>query len=354
MTETTTLQTLQTSAVAKPNDDAPMSLMTGAGFRQLQRVATALSSSTMVPVQYRAFTEVKEFGKVTGYLDNPAGLPNCVVALNMAVRMNADPLMIMQNLHVIEGRPSWSSQFIIAMLNSSGKFSPLRFELGEPGEEETIEYTVNIWKNGSKSIEKRKATFRHQSCVAWVIEKETGERLQSPTVTMAMARDEGWIGKNGSKWQTMQEVMLQYRTAALLGRFYAPELLMGLQSREEVEDFIDAKPDASGEYSVDINDLRNRAAEAPAVVPEDPADADANGDAETDAEFTETDADDSSKGEVVNKDTGEITPKPDTEKPKATRRTKPQEEKKPDVEQEPEVDPAENVKPSTRKLPTFE
>lgn len=351
MTETTTLQTLQTSAIAKPNDDAPMSLMTGAGFRQLQRVATALSSSTMVPVQYRAFTEVKEFGKVTGYLDNPAGLPNCVVALNMAVRMNADPLMIMQNLHVIEGRPSWSSQFIIAMLNSSGKFSPLRFELGEPGEEETIEYTVNVWKNGSKSIEKRKATFRHQSCVAWVIEKETGERLQSPTVTMAMARDEGWIGKNGSKWQTMQEVMLQYRTAALLGRFYAPELLMGLQSREEVEDFIDAKPDASGEYSVDINDLRNRAAEAPAVVPEDPADAGDDGDDTTDAQFSE----DTGTGENIDKTTGEITPKGDLEKPKATRqRTAKPVEKEAEPEPEPEVDPAENVKPSTRQLPTFE
>lgn len=299
MSEVQTLEKLQTSAVARQNEDAPMSLLTGTGFAQLQRVAKALSSSTMVPVQYRAFTEVKEYGKVTGYLDNPAGLPNCVVALNMAVRMNADPLMIMQNLHVIEGRPSWSSQFIIAMLNSSGKFSPLRFELGEPGEEETIQYQVTVWKSGNKSIEQRTHTFRHQSCVAWVIEKETGERLQSPRVTMAMARDEGWIGKNGSKWQTMPEVMLQYRTAALLGRFYAPELLMGLQSREEFEDFIEATPDASGAYAVDIDDLRNREVKPPAVQPDD-----------IEAEFVETEA------EVVNKVTGEIT------EPKKERKTR--------------------------------
>ena len=337
MTESTTLSELKTSAVARPNQDTPMSLLTGAGFAQLQRVANALASSTMVPVQYRAFTEVKEYGKVTGYLDNPAGLPNCVVALNMAVRMNADPLMIMQNLHVIEGRPSWSSQFIIAMLNSSGKFSPLRFELSEPGEEETIEYTVNVWTKGNKSIEKRTATFRHQTCVAWVIEKETGDRLQSPKVTMAMARDEGWIGKNGSKWQTMQEVMLQYRTASLLGRFYAPELLMGLQSKEEAEDFIDATPNAAGEYAVDINDLRDKAAQAPAVAPND-----------VDAEFEE-------QAEDVNKQTGEITEKK-ARKTRSDKGTSVAHKEAPATEEsEPDADPAANVKAAdTSSLPNFE
>lgn len=340
MTEATTLAELKTSAVVAPNKDAPMSLLTGAGFEQIQRVAKALSSSTMVPVQYRAFTEVKEFGKVTGYLDNPAGLPNCVVALNMAVRMNADPLMIMQNLHVIEGRPSWSSQFIIAMLNSSGKFSPLRFELSEPGEEETLEYQVNVWVKGNKTVEKRTATFRHQSCIAWVIEKETGERLQSPRVTMAMARDEGWIGKNGSKWQTMQEIMLQYRTASLLGRFYAPELLMGLQSREEVEDFIDATPDSDGTYAVDINDLRNREPQPPVVQPEDDA---------VHAVVTE---------EHVDKQTGEIKPKAETKKERIAREKAEAEAAKAEAEAEAQYgaknDAEEHVEQEEFEMPDFD
>lgn len=357
MTETTTLQALKTSAVARPNNDAPMSLMTGAGFEQLQRVAKALTASTLVPVQYRAFTEVKEYGKVTGYLDNPAGLANCVVALNMAVRMGADPLLVMQNLYVIEGRPSWSSQFIIAQLNNSGKFSPLKFDISEPGKPEEIVYKATEWVNKQKTEVQRKAVIRHQTCTAWVIEKETGERLNGPTVSIQMAIDEGWLTKNGSKWLTMPEIMLRYRAASLLGRIYAPELLMGLQSREEVEDFIDAKPDASGEYSVDINDLRNRAAEAPAIVPEDPADAGDDGDDATDAQFTE----DTGTGENIDKTTGEITQKGDLEKPKATRQraAKPAEKKadpepEPEPEPETEVDPAENVKPSTRKLPTLE
>lgn len=261
----TTLAQMQTSAVAKPND-APMSLLTGSGFDQIQRVAKALSASTLVPVQYRAFAEVKEYGKVTGHTPNGAGLPNCIVALNMAQRMGADPLMVMQNLYVIEGRPSWSSQFIIASINSCGRFSPLRFDLSEPGKTEEITYAATFWKDGKKVTEQRKAKVKHQTCRAWVTEKATGDRLDGPTVSIQMAIDEGWLTKNGSKWLTMPEIMLRYRAASLLGRLYAPELLMGLQSREEVEDFIQAERDTDGAYTVDVDDLRNREPEPPAVI----------------------------------------------------------------------------------------
>ena len=265
MTEQTTLTQLQHGAVA-PRNDAPMSLMTGSGFDQLQRVAKALCASTLVPAQYRAFTEVKSYGKVTGYVANPAGLANCVVALNMAQRMGADPLMVMQNLYVIEGRPSWSSQFIIAAINSCGRFSPLRFEISEPGKETEISYQATVWKNDKKTEETRKVKVRHQTCRAWVIEKETGDRLDGPTVSIQMAIDESWLTKNGSKWLTMPEVMLRYRAASFFGRLYAPELLMGLQTQEEVEDIIQAERDVTGAYAVDLDDLRNREPAAPAII----------------------------------------------------------------------------------------
>ena len=265
MTEPTTLAQLQQGAVA-PRNDAPMSLMTGAGFDQLQRVAKALCASTLVPAQYRAFTEVKDRGRVTGHTPNPAGLPNCVVALNMAQRMGADPLMVMQNLYVIEGRPSWSSQFIIAAINSCGRFSPLRFEISEPGKAEEVSYQATVWKSGNRIEETRKVKVRHQTCRAWVIEKETGDRLDGPTVSIQMAIDESWLTKNGSKWLTMPEVMLRYRAASFFGRLYAPELLMGLQTQEEVEDIIQAERDVTGAYAVDLDDLRNREPAAPAII----------------------------------------------------------------------------------------
>ena len=281
MTEPTTLTQLQQGAVA-PRNDAPMSLMTGAGFDQLQRVAKALCASTLVPAQYRAFTEVKDRGRVTGHTPNPAGLPNCVVALNMAQRMGADPLMVMQNLYVIEGRPSWSSQFIIAAINSCGRFSPLRFEISEPGKAEEVSYQATVWKGGNRMEETRKVKVRHQTCRAWVIEKETGDRLDGPTVSIQMAIDESWLTKNGSKWLTMPEVMLRYRAASFFGRLYAPELLMGLQTQEEVEDIIQAERDVTGAYAVDLDDLRNREPAAPAIIEQEesekPLDEESGGD----------------------------------------------------------------------------
>ena len=61
---------------------------------------------------------------------------------------------------------------------------------------------------------------------------------------MELAVKEGWYGKNGSKWQTMPEVMLRYRAAAFFGRVYAPDLLMGFQSQEEAEElaYIETAP----------------------------------------------------------------------------------------------------------------
>lgn len=291
MSEPTNLAQLQQSAVAKPKQDAPMSLLTGAGFEQIQRVANALSKSTMVPVQYRAFVEVKERGKVTGYESNSAGLPNCIVALNMAQRMGADPLMVMQSLFVIEGRPSWSSQFIISAINTCGRFSPLRFDLSEPGELEEVTFSVTVWKNNQKGQEQRTVKVRHQTCRAWVIEKATGDRLDGPTVSIQMAIDEGWLTKNGSKWLTMPEIMLRYRAASLLGRLYAPELLMGMQTVEEVRDVIEPRDDDIVLTPTKVADLRDDEPTPPAIIDNEPEPDD----------------------QQVNTDTGEIKPADDKE-----------------------------------------
>ena len=270
MNAPTTLQELRSPA---PREASMPAVTMGFGslqsFELMQRAARMLTHSTLVPVAYRAKTEVKEFGKVVGYEDNHNGLPNCVVALNMAQRMGADPLMVMQNLYIVEGRPSWSSQFIIAAINSCGRYSPLRFNLSEATEPEEVTYNATEWQDppgGGKARKvtvQRKVTVRHQTCYAWAVEKETNERLQSPTISIQMAIDEGWLTKNGSKWQTMPEVMLRYRAAAFFGKLYAPELLMGLQTAEESTDIIDINPD--GSYTVastTVEELRGGAGRA--------------------------------------------------------------------------------------------
>ena len=170
------------------------------GFELMQRVSKAFASSDLVPQQYRG------------------NIANCMIALDMANRIGANPLLAMQNLYVVHGTPGWSSKFLIATVNACGRFSSLRYEWrGEPGQPE-------------------------YGCRAWAIERETGERLEGIWVTWKMVKAEGWDGKNGSKWKTMPDQMFVYRAAAFWQRAYAPELAMGLQTVEDLEDVIDVTP----------------------------------------------------------------------------------------------------------------
>ncbi|ENX36307.1 hypothetical protein F889_00469 [Acinetobacter colistiniresistens] len=245
----------QANAVAQQTNSSNqfVGLLNLEAFELSQRVAKMLSSSTLVPEQYRAVTKVKAGKDSNGnwqYRDesNPSGLSNCVIALNIANRLNADALMVMQNLYIIEGRPAWSSQFIMAAINSCGRFSSLRFELKDLGEKE-VEYQETQWNNGRKNIVTKKVKINDMSCFAWVEEKSSVDLdgkpviLKSSVITVEMAVKEGWYQKNGSKWQTMPEQMLRYRAASFFGRVYAPELLMGLKSEEEERDLIDITPE---------------------------------------------------------------------------------------------------------------
>ena len=163
-------------------------------FEDAQRIAKALASSTLIPTQFQG----------------QQGFANCLVALEIANRMNISPFLAMQHLHVIHGRPSWSSSFIIAMVNGSGRFTPLRFEMSGEGDA--------------------------MACFAVATDVKSEQELKGPTITIAMAKKEGWFSKNGSKWQTMPELMIRYRAAAFWGRLYASDLLLGIQSQEEVVD----------------------------------------------------------------------------------------------------------------------
>lgn len=248
-------QTQNTSTQSQRND-VEASFNTYRGFQAMHHIAETLANSTIIPEQFRTTIMVKDRydNNAKKWLykadQNPSGVSNCIVALNMAQRLGADPMMVMQNLYLIDGRPSWSSQFIIAAINSSGRYSPLRFEVTGGDQEIEIPYAITEWVY-NKTLGKRepvestqKAKVKNYTCVAWVIEKETGERLESSPISMELAVKEGWYQKNGSKWQTMPEQMLRYRAASFFGRIYAPDLLMGLRSTEEEQErIIDVTPE---------------------------------------------------------------------------------------------------------------
>lgn len=238
--------------------DTPLSFFSAGGLDLMQRAAFLLSNSTLVPEAYRKTVVDKKSNAV---VENPNAISNCVLALNMANRLGADPLMIMQHLYIVDGHPGWSSQFVISAINTCGKYSPLRFAIEDRGETDATYEEVVGWDklpNGKSRPRKEKKTvkIRDKVCYAWAIEKATGERLEGPEVSMAMAVAEGWYSKTGSKWQTMPDVMLRYRAASFFGKLYAPELLMGLATAEEAQDaVITVAPAANGVYEMTVDEL---------------------------------------------------------------------------------------------------
>jgi len=249
------MTTEQLRTQRKP-DDVEASFNTYRGFQAMSHMAESLANSTIIPEAFRNTIMVKDRydqqAKKWIFRPevNPNGVSNCIIALNMAQRLGADPMMIMQNLYLVDGRPSWSSQFIIAAINSSGRYSPLRFDITGGDEEVDITYAVTEWVYNQSTKKKepvesnQAARVKNFKCVAWVVEKATGERLESTPITMEMAVKEGWYQKNGSKWQSMPEQMLRYRAASFFGRIYAPDLLMGLRTQEEEQDsIIDITPE---------------------------------------------------------------------------------------------------------------
>lgn len=164
------------------------------GFEAAQRMAVALSNSTIVPTSYQG---AKNVG-------------NCIIALDIADRLHLSPIMVMQNLYVVHGKPSWGGSSVAALINSSGKFL------------EPIEYVMEGVGDGA-------------SCYCTATTKQ-GKILKGTTISIKMAKAEGWYSKAGSKWQTMPEQMLQYRAASYFGRIHCSDVLMGIYSEEEVKE----------------------------------------------------------------------------------------------------------------------
>jgi len=218
-TSNPTTETSSSSALAAPGE--VLQVFSGiAAFDAAQRMARALCSSTLVPRDYQG----------------QQGLANSLIALEIAARMRLSPLVVMQNMTPIHGRPTWSSKFLIATVNASGRFSPLRFVFDDK-------------ENPSR-------------CHAVATDKATGEVLEGETITLELARKEGWWsrkdrnGNETSKWQTITGQMLRYRAAAWWANVYCPEIALGLITQEE---------------ALDIEAVAVREAEAAPAVEEAPA-----------------------------------------------------------------------------------
>lgn len=238
-------------------------------FETMQRVCKLFSSSELVPDMYKTNLTPDKEGKPT----NPEAkaMANCMIAIEIAQRIGASPLMVMQNMVPIYGKPSWSSKFLVATVNTCGRFNPLRFRFTNKGKLGKVEYTeyAKVWingQNGSRGFYKNEAktsifdgsTIDDVECIAWTTAKGSDEALESSPVSVRLSIQEGWYTKNGSKWPNMTQQMLMYRAASFWTSAYAPELSMGMKTEYETMDITEVDyEDLSDKVKTEIKEKGN-------------------------------------------------------------------------------------------------
>lgn len=255
-------------------------------FAVMQRYCRMYASSDLVPDSY----------KITDKESESRAIGNCMIAMDIALRIGASPLMVMQNMVPIYGKPSWSSKFLIATINACGRFKPLQYKMVNLGKVGIVEYTEyeSTWETNPQTGKRYKKSIAHQAkfdgtsmdniqCIAYTTAKNGEDVMESTPVDMVMAIKEGWYTKAGSKWQTMPVKMLKYRAASFWANEYAPELSMGIYTVEENEDSVTVDTESEvvqtniNRTMVDIDTPKNNHHQEPVDVPPVPtSDADSN------------------------------------------------------------------------------
>lgn len=259
------------NALALQSADQALDMFTERGFALANRVARAYSTSTAVPAQFRAQIE-KKVGREVHLVDNPAALGNCLVAIEVANTVGMSISAVMQNADIIENKLRWSGKFVIAAINVSGRFTPLRFQMLNRGPIKATFKEKTGWDEQARRVifTDRVVDVDDIECIAWALPKGYPEPKVSPQqmqqfpgrmldlykalglpviesapVSMRMVVEEGWYGKSGSKWQTeLRTLMFMYRAGSFFGNIHAPDIVMGMgRTSEEERDIAPAQFD---------------------------------------------------------------------------------------------------------------
>lgn len=180
-------------------------------FEHFQRVAKMYQACSLIPEHLRA---------------NPA---NVMVALLMAREMGEEPVVVMQSIYFVKGKAGWAATYMIGRANRSGKFrGGIRWRQTGQGDSLVVTAAATL--------------------------ADTGEEV-TVDCSMKMAKAESWT--DNKKYQSMPDHMLKYRAATMLVRLYAPEVMLGIKTVDELEDVGDYS-DAdipTGNLSDIINEL---------------------------------------------------------------------------------------------------
>lgn len=165
-------------------------LLVPALMETAQRSAMAFAKSGLVPAHFT---------------NNPGA---CFVAIHLARNLEIDPFMLMQNMYVVHGKPAFEGKLVIALVNKRGPY-PAGVKFTYSGE-------------GAK-----------RSCQA--AGKRADGDIDLVEVSLEQVKAMGWYDKNPI-WKNATDQMLAYRSATWLARRHCPEVLMGIQTVDELTD----------------------------------------------------------------------------------------------------------------------
>lgn len=159
-------------------------------FAEAERFSTILSKSDFVPKDYQ-------------------GKPgNILAALQMGMELGLAPMQALQNISVINGRPSVWGDAALAIVMNSPQFEAM---------DETDDGTT-------------------ATCVM----KRRGRPAITRKFSMDDAKKAGLLSKSGP-WQSYPARMRQMRARSWALRDAFPDVLRGLITREEAQDYIDVE-----------------------------------------------------------------------------------------------------------------
>jgi hypothetical protein len=159
--------------------------LTPQSMEEAIQFATMMSKSNIVPKDYQG----------------NAG--NILVAIQWGLEIGLQPLQAMQNIAVINGRPSIWGDAMLALVRGSGLLESIAEDIGDSGATCTI--------------------------------KRRGEEPVSRTFTTEDAKRAGLLGKSGP-WTQYPKRMLQMRARAFALRDVFPDVLRGVTIAEESRD----------------------------------------------------------------------------------------------------------------------
>lgn len=177
-------------------------------FEHMQRIATMMASSSLVPVHLNS---VRKVAGQDVAIEAKEAVANCFLVTNQAVRWRMDPFAVAQHTYVTKGRIGYEGKLVAAVINS------------RPEIERRLTYTYS----GQERSKDRKVTV--------TAKLRSVAELLSIQGTVKQWETTG----SGSPWGDPDDYdqMLSYRGAREWARRWFPEAILGVWGDDEIAQF---------------------------------------------------------------------------------------------------------------------